>query len=161
MNLYEIDKNIESVVENGFSVDEETGELLFTADDLEQLQIDRTTKLEAMALVVKNYRALAEDIKAEENSLKDRREGILKRVEYLSNLLANSLDGAKFETSKCAISYRKSSKVIVDENVELPEEYIKTTVKTEPNKTEIKNALKQGIEINGCHIEEISNIQIK
>lgn len=161
MRLYEIDKSIEQVIENGFSVDEETGELLFTSEDLEKLSIDRSAKIENTALVIKNYLALAEDIKQEETVLKERRNLILKRADYLQNLLSMSLKGEKFETAKCSISFRKSAKVIVDENVNLPEEYTKSIIKVEPNKAEIKNALKQGIEIKGCRIEETQNIQIK
>ena len=161
MRLYEIDKSIEQVIENGFSVDEETGELLFSSEDLEKLSIDRSSKIENTALVIKNYLALAEDIKQEETVLKERRNSILKRADYLQNLLSMSLNGEKFETAKCSISFRKSAKVIIDENVNLPEEYTKSIIKVEPNKAEIKNALKQGIEIKGCRIEETQNIQIK
>lgn len=161
MRLYEIDKSIEQVIENGFSVDEETGELLFTPEDLEKLNLDRSEKIENTALIIKNYLALSEDIKQEENALKERRNSIQKKVDYLQNLLSMSLNGEKFETAKCSISFRKSAKVIIDENTELPEEYTKSTIKVEPNKTEIKNALKQGIEIKGCRIEQTQNIQIK
>ena len=161
MKLYEINRVIEEVINRGYAIDEETGELLFSSEDLEQLQIDRSDKIEGIALTIKNYLALADDIKAEEQNLKARREATTKKAQWLENYLTEMLNGEKFETAKAQISFRKSVKVIVDEGVQLPEEYIKTTVKTEPNKTAIKNAIKDGAEIIGCRLEESQNIQIK
>ena len=37
MNLYEINKTIEEVINNGFSIDNETGEVLFESSDLDSL----------------------------------------------------------------------------------------------------------------------------
>lgn len=161
MKLYEINKAIEDVINNGYSVDEETGEILFTSDNLEQLEIDRNDKIEGVALSVKNYKALAEDIKREEANLKARRESALKKAEWLENFLSTTLCGLKFESPKVAIGYRKSSKVVIADGVSLPEEYIKTTIKIEPDKIAIKNAIKSGAKIPGCSVVELQNIQIK
>ena len=37
-SLYEINKQIEEVINNGFAVNEETGEILFDSSDLDELQ---------------------------------------------------------------------------------------------------------------------------
>ena len=43
MNLFEINKAISDVIEKGFYEDEETGEILFEIDDLDDLKITLLT----------------------------------------------------------------------------------------------------------------------
>lgn len=169
MTLYEIDKAILTLLDEGFNytVDEETGEVTFDdrSAELEQLQIDRAEKLEAVALYIKTLDALAEDIKAEEMALKKRREAREKKADNLRQYLGNSLTTANeegFETAKVRVSFRKSQAVIVDEE-KLDKAFIKETVKTTyaPDKTAIKKAIKEGQEVAGAYIEERKAVQIQ
>jgi len=159
MKLYEINNAILDVIEKGFVVNEETGEVKFTADDLENLEIARDDKIENLCLYVKDLKSFAEEVKKEEVALKEKREKILRKAENITNYVDFVLGGKKFETAKCSVTYRKSAKVVISDCVELPEEY--TKVKVEPDKTAIKNAIKSGVQIDGCAIEETNNIQIK
>lgn len=159
MKLYEINEAILNVVEKGFAVDEETGEVKFTADDLENLEIARDDKIENLCLYVKDLKAFAEEVKKEETALKAKRDRIVKKAENITNYIDFVLSGEKFETPKCSVTYRKSAKVVVADGAELPAEY--TKIKVEPDKTAIKNAIKSGVQIDGCAIEETNNIQIK
>ena len=169
MTLYEIDKAIEALLDEGFdyTVDEETGEVIFDdrSAELEQLQISRAEKLEAVALYIKNLDALAEDIKAEEKALKERREAREKKAENLRKYLGNSLTAANeagFETAKVSVSFHKSQAVIVDEK-KLDKAFIKETVKTTyaPDKIAIKKAIKAGQEVTGAYIEERKAVKIQ
>ena len=169
MPLYEIDSAILARLEEGFNytVDEETGEVFF--DDrtaaLEQLQIDRAEKMEAVALYIKSLDALAADIKAEEDSLKERRKAREKKAESLRKYLGNSLTAAGeagFETAKVRVSFQKSSAVIVDEAL-LDKAFIKEKVTTEysPDKAAIRKAIKEGQTVAGAYIEERKAVKIQ
>ena len=71
MTLWEVDKRISDILENGMHIDEETGEV-FLPEDLDSLNIERDEKIEGIALYVKNLKAEAEAIHAEIDRLKDR-----------------------------------------------------------------------------------------
>lgn len=166
MNLYEIDAQIKNLLDNGFNgvVDEETGEVLeYGIQDIEELQMARKEKLESVALYLKNLAALAEDIKAEEKALSERRKAHEAKAERLRDYLSGSLIsmGEKsFETSKCSVSLRRSEAVIVDEDV-LDMTWFKSTTTYKPMLSEIKKAIKSGSAIEGARIEERQNVTIK
>ena len=101
MKLYEIDQAIESLV------DHETGELL-DYEAFAALQMERDRKLENMVLWYKDLTAEAKSIKAEEDALRERRKAKENRAERLRQYLQNLLCGEKFQTARCAVSYRKS-----------------------------------------------------
>ena len=44
MSGYGISQTIAQIIENGFTINEETGEVLFQSDDLEKLQEEKTRK---------------------------------------------------------------------------------------------------------------------
>ena len=54
MNIYEINKAIEDILEDGFSVDEETGEILFDESNLNALDAEISEKIENVACYIKN-----------------------------------------------------------------------------------------------------------
>ena len=167
--LYEIDANIIQLIETGFSmscVDEETGEIDETrlATYLEALQLDRKTKIENIAMLVKDLEAQAVAIKEEEKKLKARREARERKAERLKEYIKSSMllqGDQKFETARVSISFRKSKQVVVANPELLTDEYI--TIKTEQvaNKTAIKQALEAGILVEGAMLEERKNLQIK
>lgn len=161
MTLYEIDNAINSVIENGFKVDEDTGEVLFTSKDIEQLQLDRQSKIESIALYIKNKEALANDITEEIKTLTERKKAVERKIQSIKDYIQFVLGGEKFETAKCAISYRKSSKVEIDDIEQVPEDYIRLEIKKSPDKTAIKKAMNEGAEIAGCHVVECNNMTIK
>jgi len=111
MKIYEIDQQIEALMNQ---VDEETGEILFDPEKLEELQMERDQKVENIACFIKNA---ASDIKAlrdEEKALAERRKVLENRAERARNYLEFVLKGEKFQSAKVAVSYRTSTKVEVD-----------------------------------------------
>jgi hypothetical protein len=169
LSLYQIDKAIQDLLDAGFNytVDEETGELIYDdrSAELEQLQMDRASKLEAVALYIKNLVALAEDIKAEEKALEERRKAHEKKAENLRRYLGNSLTAAQeegFETAKVQVSFSKSSAVIANMDL-LDKAFIKESVKTEysPDKKAIRAAIKAGQAVPGAYIEERKKVKIQ
>ena len=153
MNLYQIDEAIVNCI------DEETGEIIDPAM-LDELEMDRDTKIEQIALGIKNLNAEAAAIKAEKQTLANRQSVVEKKAENLKNYLSNYLDGAKFKSPRVAIGWRKSEVVEVDDVYQLPEEFLRYK-EPEVNKTDLKAALQLGTEITGARLVQRQNIQIR
>ena len=162
--LYEIDKAILAVIENGYQVDMETGEILFDCDDLESLQAEKDRKLEGCACYVKNLLADVEALKFEEMALATRRRQKEKQIEHMKRYLAASmdLDGMKtFETPKCKLSFRKSTALEIRDESRIPQNYVNEVITYKPDKARIKDAIKLGAIVPGCQLVETKNLQLK
>ena len=151
-NLYEIDQGILSCL------DAETGEII-DPELLNALLMEREAKIENVVLWIKNLESDALAIKAEKEALAKRQAAALAKAEQLKEWLVKALDGQKFSTAKCAVSFRRSEKTMVFDEGMVPSEYMKT--KIEPDVAAIKKALKEGIEVGGCCLVEGHNLQIK
>lgn len=155
MTIYDIEAEIMECI------DQETGEVI-DIDRLNALEMERDKKISNVACWIKDLKAEAEAIKAEKQALEKRQKAAENKAESLKEWLAKVLQGEKFKDSKVSISYRKSEKVVFAEDfayVTLPEHMKKITV--EPRKTEIKEFLKAGGEIEGVRIEENTSMTIK
>lgn len=161
MKLYKIEQGLRALIEGTLEkiVDMETGEV-FTVDNLENLQLVKEEKLEGCAVVYKELKADAEALANEIKTLQERKNRILKKQEWLADYMAMALNGEKLKTPKCTISYRKSESVELTGNIEeVPSEYCKT--KVELDKTAVKKAIKEGIEVPGCSLIAKMNMQVK
>ena len=166
--LYELDSKIAELLETGFEmscIDAETGEIDETqlAVYLEQLQLDRKTKIDNIAVFVKNLEAEAVAIRAEEKKLKERREAKERKAERLKNYIKTSmlLQGeTKFESARVSMSLRNSKAVVVDES-KLESVYFTSKIVQSVDKKAIKAALEAGILVEGAMLEERKNLQIK
>ena len=156
-NIYQIRQEIENFE---YEVDEETGELL-NALEWDKLNMDFEERVENIACCIKNLVSDIADFKAEEANLAARRKAKEKKAEFLKNLLLNNMGGQKFSTVKCAVSFRKSEAVQVDDVKYVPAEMLRIKTTYEPDKAAIKAAIKSGREINGCKLVENTSIQIK
>lgn len=153
-SLYEISEQLLNLT------DSESGEIT-DWDSFEALQMARDEKIENIALWIKNLRSEAEAIKAEEKAFADRRKRAENKADSLKNYLSTLLNGSKFNTTKVAISYRKSSSVEVDET-KLPANWLREVPATHVvDKVEIAKALKAGESIEGATLIENNNIQVK
>ena len=164
MNIYEIDKEIESVFLN--AIDPETGEISEEAvARLDALQMERAQKIENVALWHKNAVAESKAIADEIKALQDRKKSIDNKIEWQKRYLEHSLNGERFETPKVAVSYRKSEAVEFYDEASFADFYAddETIVSTvrKVNKTAIKKLLKAGENVVGAYIVERQNIQIK
>ena len=156
MTIYEIDQAIMECV------DLETGEIIDT-EQLDRLQMEREKKLENVACWIKDLKAEAEALKAEKQALAERQRVAENKAESLKKWLAYALQGEKFKTTKCAISFRKSEAVeVTDEglnNLMKEHDELLTYKAPEPNKTKIKQALKDGLNVEGVQlVQNISTI---
>ena len=159
MKLYEIDEAILNCI------DTETGEIIDT-DRLDQLQMEREAKLENVACWIKDLKAEAEALKAEKMAFTERQKVAENKMESLKKWLAYALDGKKFSTAKCAVSFRNTESVeITPEGLEaLMKEHdeLLTYKAPEPNKTAIKNAIKNdGLNVAGVQLVQNTSTIIK
>ena len=164
MNIYEINKAIEDILEDGFSVDEETGEILFDESDLNALDAEISEKIENVACYIKNLTADISALKEEEKNLSTRRKQKERKIDSLKGYInyAMELSGRKsLESPRCKVSFRKSSSVEVPDINALDEDYITKTIEIKPNKVAIKEALKEGKTVEGAEIVERQNLLIK
>lgn len=160
-SLYEINQELINAIE----IDPETGEIT-NLDKVEALEMERNVKIENVALYIKNQKAMADALKAEETSLANRRKTLERRVDRLTEYLANNLNGQAFETPKVAINYRKSVATECDpeflqwaiDNSEI--DYLKFKA-PEVNVSEVKKALKEGVELPFARLVERQNMSIK
>ena len=164
MELYEINSAIDALTD---VIDPETGELRdIDFAELDALLMEREDKLETLVCKVKNFTALADDIREEEKQLAKRRASVVKQAERLKDYLNYALHGEKFQTAKCAVSFRKS------QAVELADDFIDWAMKTgnntllrfnapAANKVAIKALLVQGAEIPGAKLVENTSVIIK
>lgn len=153
-SLYEIDQAILACV------DLETGEII-DQDQLDNLMMERSEKIESVALWVKNLESDAVAYKAEKEAFAQREKQASEKAKRLKEWLARVCEGEKFSTAKCAISFRRSESVEIADGANIPDEYIRVKTTIEPDKTAIKAALKDGVEIDGCQIATKLNTNIK
>lgn len=160
MKLYEISDALRTALEH-IEVDEETGEVL-SADELHAVEAAANDKIEATALYLRELDAEAKAAKDEADRMIARVKSMQKRSDYLKSMLLDALHATgKVKTARVTVSIRTTQAVEVSEGADLPEAFqtVKTTVS--PNKVAIKQALLDGIEVPGCHLEARESVSIR
>ena len=140
-------------------VDLETGEII-DIEQLQALQMEREQKIENVALWYKNLLSDAEQYATEEAAFKKKKQQAQAQAERVKAYLLDALQGEKYKSTRVNISYRNSSRVVVDDVLNLPPRFVRFA-DPEPNKTEIMAAIKNGEEVNGARIESSQSIIIK
>lgn len=159
MTLYEIEEQIQQALDA--AVDVETGEISPEAyGAVEALEMIRAEKIEATACYIKNRSASAAAIANEIKSLQARKRAEEKRAEGARDYLMCFLNGQKFNSPKVSITYRTSQSVEIDDIKKIPDEYLRYK-DPEPDKTALKKAIKDGVDIPGVHLTNKVNMQIK
>lgn len=164
MKLYEIDSAILEVIENDFSFDDETGEVFFTVDDLNALDMARNEKLEGCLLFIKNCESEANAIKAEITALQARMKRKQAAADRLREYVLYSMDSMHdktFETAKAYARVGYYQRVDIEDMGALPVEYVREKVTTSPDKTAIKKAIKAGAEVKGARLVSYPSLTVK
>ena len=169
MNIYEIDNEFATKMNELLEIfDEETGEVT-DIDRFEELKKaldglaeERKQKISNVACWYKSLVAEAEAIKTEKMALAKRQQAVENKAESLKKYLEYALQGEKFEDARCKISYRTSESVTFADGFDyskLPTEFQKVTV--EPNKVELKKAIKDGQGFAGVFLQKKTSTIIK
>lgn len=157
MTLYEIN---EAITNFEYDIDPETGEIL-NAADLDNLEMERDEKIENLALWVKDMRKDQKGILEEVANQKDRAERLGRKADSIERYIDMQLQGKPFRTTKCEVSYRKSKRVDIINDMLIPDIYCKYETKRTPDKTRIRKAIDSGEDIQGAKLIERNNISIK
>lgn len=153
MKLYEIDNAILECI------DMETGEII-DIDKLNELELERETKIEGVACWIKELKAEAEALKAEKMAFAKRQQVAENKMESLKKYLAYALDGQAFKTVRASVTFRKSQSVEIADIYKLDENYLRYK-EPEADKTAIKEALKAGQTVAGATLVENTSVIIK
>lgn len=162
--LYELSDAIRQVIDRGFALDEETGEITFDETNLDELRLMFRDKAEACALYVKDQRALAKAIRDEERALAERRRSAERRADRVERYLLAHIDelpNRRLETPRVALSTRRSTAVEVVNDGMVPDEYMTYKTTKTVNRDAIRKALKDGESVPGCHLEERTHVIIR
>ena len=161
-NIYELKDQIKACIQLDAEhvVDTEDGEIL-NLQQFEALQMERDAKIEGMCCYIKNKLAEADAIDAEAYTLSHRSDVIRKEVERCKAYLAGALYGEKFETPRCKITWRKSEICNVLNIDAVPDEFKRTKVTIDADKTAIKKAIKAGAEVPGAEVIQKLNMTLK
>lgn len=154
--LYELN---EILANFELEIDEETGEIL-NASELDDLELERDTKIENIALYIKNLKSDAEAYKKEKDSFYQKERVAKNKAERLAEYLQNMLMGEKFKSDRVNITYRKSESIFIEDGIEVPAIYLKQ-VEPQIDKVQLKADIKAGAEIDGVRLIEKQNMQIK
>lgn len=158
MTIYDIDSAIAALV------DPETGEL-GDYEAFQRLQLAREAKIENLALLYKETRATAEAIKAEADRLIQRRRVLEHNMRRMQEYLALVLDGEKFSSPRCTVSYRWSEGTETDpEFVDWAREHRPELLMEQSPKidtAQLKRELKDGLVCDYARLVERQNVQVR
>ena len=171
MKLYEINQEIERIMD-GLIYDPETGEILQDAGDdlakLELLQMDRDRILEYLAKCVLNTRSDMTALKEEEARLRDRRKALEHKEERLMKILDRECCGQKTDLGVATLNYRKTSHLDVSDSARAirwlkRNKYHNCYRVPEPevSKAEVKKLINAGIQVPGCEVVEDRSCSLK
>ena len=122
---------------------------------------DFSEKIENCIKVIRNKEARVQAYKSEIERLEALKSSEKKAIEKIKERISEAMQLTqhdKLDTTLFKVAFRKSKAVVVDE-VKLPKEYMKA--KWIPDKEKLKELLKNGATIQGAHIEERRNLNIR
>lgn len=170
MNLYQINAEIEQLenaVEDGMLIDEETGELLTIEQALDMLKMERTQKIENIALWCKNLASDVVALKAEEDNLAKRRKAAETKQTRLKAYLLGALtqengEVISYHGTKAVVKVKNNPpSVVVSDEALLPDEFKIQKITVAPDKKSLAEVLKRGIAVPGAHLEVGRSVTIK
>jgi hypothetical protein len=157
-NLFNIDAELYEVYSQ---IENNGGEMTPELEAaLEISESERLSKGEGYVYVIKQLKSQADMIKSEIKRLQE----VAKRYETSADKLADTLlesiiAHGQIKTAFVTISSRKSKSVSITDESLIPSEFLR--VKTEPNKTALKEALESGQIIDGALIVENVSLNIR
>lgn len=153
MKLYEIDQAILDCI------DMETGEII-DQNKLNELHMEKETKLENIACWIKELTAEAVAYKAEKLAFAERQKVAENKAESLKKYLAYALNGQAFKSTRASVSFRTTQVVNIPDIYKLDENYLRYK-EPEADKTAIKNAIKAGELVAGAELVDSTSVIVK
>ena len=159
MTLYEMtqeQKQLYELMTSG-EIDEEV-----YADTLEGIGI--AEKIEGYCVVENELSGDLQKIESEIERLNEKKKSIENNIKRLRARLGDcllSMDTTKYSAGTYTVYRRETQQVIIDDSEKIPAEFMRTRVSATPNKTLIKECIKEGKEVSGAHLQTNQSISIK
>ena len=159
MTLYEMteaQKQLYELMTSG-EIDEEV-----YADTLEGMGI--AEKIEGYCVVDNELSGDLQKIESEIERLNEKKKSIENNIKRLRARLGDcllSMNTKSYAAGTFTVKRRETQQVIIDDLQKIPAEFLKTRVSETPNKTLIKERIKEGKEVSGAHLQTNQSITIK
>lgn len=162
--LYEIKDEIVSLQNIEADGDESLEEAIHNS--LDDLQLDFNDKIDN---IVKMNQSIDGDISlidAEIKRLQARKQSFKKRQESMKKYVIKNMQELDKKTIKTALfsvsCVDGRDKVVIDNELEIPSDFVNIKVVESPDKKALLDAIKSGQNIEGCHVEKSdNNLRIK
>lgn len=171
---YGIAEAIYEVVESGFVFDEETGEVYFTPDDLEALNVAFVDKMKSIEGIYSAYMDKSKSLKERSKDIAETAKRFEKKAEGLKkymDFLMKKADKTELDLGDKRLSYRKSTSSEIYDEIALRKwieqdkdriaKYYKEVIPDIKKKELGDEVKKTGIDIDGFRLVENNNLQIK
>ncbi len=167
MNTYDIVTELyalRTLIEtDSFDVNEETGEVFDNSKVLQELSdelnVAKEDKADGIAYIMKEFKDAEKLLQDEIKRLQDRKAMMKRKQDSLKELLDYLLKGEKLKTNKFTFYYANSSKVVIEDEGAIPEQFLRVEYKID--KTEIGKQLKDFKEVAGATLEITNSLRIK
>lgn len=169
MRLYDIKQEfiaLNELLENDY--DPETGEVYnneaLIKSMFNELALTLSDKLESAAYTVQSLELQSKALKDEAKRLADRAKRLENNADYLKSIMLSALielPDQKLKTTKFNFSTRKSEQVIIEEGFNMKGKYVRVKETREPDKTAIKEAIKNGELVIGVTLVTNQSLTIK
>lgn len=136
------------------------------SDTMEALEGEFSDKAQALTTVLLNMDGEIEAIDNAIERLKTRKAVMEHRQHSMKEYLRDNMERCDIQKIACPLFTITCAKgreiVVIDQELDIPDEYMAVETKLKPNKTELAKALKEGKEIPGARLERSkSSIRIK
>lgn len=160
-NFIEVDRLISEYLENG---EEELAENLVKANQIIVKEIEN--KSVGFIYMFRNMDSQIDAIDAEIKRLQDLKKSVKNKEDRLKTILKDSMEAMgtkKIDTDLGKISIRNNPGSLIVDDIDLvpttyKTEVVTTTVKVDTNL--VKKLIKNGVEIEGCHLEAGTSLTI-
>ena len=159
MTLYEMtaaQKELYELMTSG-EIDEEV-----YADTLKGIGI--AEKIEGYCVVENELSGDLQKIESEIERLNAKKRSIENNIKRLRARLGDcllSMDTTKYSAGTYTVYRRETQQIVIDDPQKIPAEFMTTRVSEAPNKTLIKESIKEGKEVAGAHIQTNQSVSIK
>lgn len=129
---------------------------------LKAIDGEAAEKLEAYAMVIKNVDSDIKGLDAEIKRLQERKKSMQNNVVNMKETMAmllQTVEGNRLKTDKFTFSFRKSTKVEIDNIDMIPEDFVRKLY--DVNKTDLKKYMERGAIVNGARLVENQSLSIR
>lgn len=152
-SLYELSSRLAAVIDGGMVIDEDTGEVLFDEENLDELKVEVAEKFLACKMFADGQRARAKSLRELAKEMNAGAKAMEAKAERMDEYMLERAraNGGKIAAGPITVKVRKCppSVQVLDEG-KIPEGFWREKVERSIDKDEIKRVLKSGGKVPGA-----------